>query len=69
MNLNKEGTDTVGEGDGGLNYMYGFLSFLLAISYGWVWRKTTRVTVSALTHAMVNFMWFYLFPCAFDADE
>jgi len=43
------------------NYLYFAFAFLTALAYGWVWRKTTRVTISALTHALVNFSWVTLF--------
>eukprot|EP00008_Paramoeba_atlantica_P000679 CAMPEP_0201505380 /NCGR_PEP_ID=MMETSP0151_2-20130828/85730_1 /ASSEMBLY_ACC=CAM_ASM_000257 /TAXON_ID=200890 /ORGANISM="Paramoeba atlantica, Strain 621/1 / CCAP 1560/9" /LENGTH=160 /DNA_ID=CAMNT_0047899231 /DNA_START=937 /DNA_END=1419 /DNA_ORIENTATION=+ len=43
------------------NVRYAVVSFFLALSYGWVWRKTSKVTASALTHALFNLSWYIMF--------
>jgi hypothetical protein len=45
------------------NFLYFVIVFLSALAYGWVWRKTSRVTMSSLTHALFNAFWFALFCC------
>jgi membrane protease YdiL (CAAX protease family) len=39
------------------NWPYVFLTTLGGLAYGWVWRKTGKITASALTHTLVNFTW------------
>ncbi len=39
------------------NWAYMLMATLAGLAYGWVWWKSGRVTVSALTHMAVNFMW------------
>lgn len=39
------------------NWPYVFLATLGGLAYGWVWRKTGKITASALTHTLVNFTW------------
>mmetsp|Transcript_9707 Transcript_9707/g.27259 ORF Transcript_9707/g.27259 Transcript_9707/m.27259 type:complete len:448 (+) Transcript_9707:189-1532(+) len=58
-----------GEGGSFPNFSYFVVAFLAALAYGWVWRKTTRVTVSAVTHAIFAFLWFSLFCNCADPSE
>jgi membrane protease YdiL (CAAX protease family) len=39
------------------NWPYVFMATLAGLAYTWAWRSTGKVTVSALTHALVNFTW------------
>jgi membrane protease YdiL (CAAX protease family) len=39
------------------NWPYVFLATLGGLAYGWVWRKSGKITASALTHTLVNFTW------------
>jgi membrane protease YdiL (CAAX protease family) len=43
------------------NWAYVGMAMLAGLAYGWVWRRTKKVTLSALTHALVNLMWGMLF--------
>ena len=43
------------------NYLYICLAFIAGLGYMWVWKKTGKITVSALTHALVNATWVTLF--------
>ncbi len=39
------------------NWMYVAMATLAGLAYGWTWRKTGKITVAALVHATVNFVW------------
>ena len=39
---------------------YAFLAFLAGLAYGWTYRRTGRITASALTHAAVDWTWVVL---------
>lgn len=39
------------------NYAYVLMAGLAGTAYGWVWLVTRKVTVSALTHLAVNWIW------------
>ena len=39
------------------NWRYGLLAALAGVAYGWVWRRTRKITASALTHALVDLAW------------
>jgi len=43
------------------NWAYVFMATMAGLSYGWVWRKTHKVTASAFTHMLVNLFWGLLF--------
>jgi hypothetical protein len=43
------------------NWAYAIMASLAGLSYGWVWMRTDKVTASAITHALVNFMWWIVF--------
>ncbi len=43
------------------NWAYVLMASLAGLVYGWVWQRTGKVTVSALTHMLVNLMWGILF--------
>jgi len=33
------------------------MATLAGLAYGWTWRKTGKITASAVVHATVNFVW------------
>ena len=39
------------------NWMYVAMATLAGLAYGWTWRKTGKITASAVVHALVNFVW------------
>lgn len=39
------------------NWAYVAMATLAGLAYGWVWRRTKKVTASAVTHALVNLVW------------
>ncbi|MFQ5400622.1 MAG: type II CAAX prenyl endopeptidase Rce1 family protein [Anaerolineae bacterium] len=39
------------------NWMYVLMASLAGLAYGWTWRKTGKITASAVVHATVNFLW------------
>jgi len=43
------------------NWAYVLMATLAGLVYGWVWRRSKKVTVSALTHMLVNLMWSIVF--------
>lgn len=43
------------------NYPYVMMASLAGVAYGWVWRKSGKITASAITHTLVNFIWSVLF--------
>jgi membrane protease YdiL (CAAX protease family) len=44
------------------NWAYVLMATLAGMAYGWVWRRTGKVTASALAHMAVNLAWSVLFP-------
>ncbi|MBM4055537.1 MAG: CPBP family intramembrane metalloprotease [Planctomycetes bacterium] len=43
------------------NWPYVLMATVAGICYGWIWIKTKKVTVSAITHMLVNLIWYVLF--------
>jgi membrane protease YdiL (CAAX protease family) len=43
------------------NWAYALMATFAGLAYGWVWARTRKVTVSALTHMAVNLTWFLVF--------
>jgi membrane protease YdiL (CAAX protease family) len=43
------------------NWAYVLVATLAGLAYGWVWMRTKKVTVSALTHMLVNLIWGIVF--------
>jgi membrane protease YdiL (CAAX protease family) len=43
------------------NWAYVLMASLAGVVYGWVWQRTNKVTVSAITHALVNLVWGIVF--------
>lgn len=43
------------------NWPYVLMASVAGVSYGWIWMKTKKVTVSAITHMVVNLIWYLLF--------
>jgi hypothetical protein len=39
------------------NWAYVLMATLAGLAYGWVWNRTRKVTVSAITHMLVNLIW------------
>jgi len=39
------------------NWAYVVMATLAGLAYGWVWRRTKKVTTSAITHMLVNLVW------------
>lgn len=39
------------------NWMYAVMAALAGVAYGWTWRRTGKITASAVVHATVNFVW------------
>lgn len=39
------------------NGVYAVVATLAGLAYGYVWRRTGKITASAITHALVNFIW------------
>lgn len=39
------------------NVMYAGVATLAGLAYGFVWRRTGKITASAVTHALVNLIW------------
>jgi len=39
------------------NWAYVLMATLAGLAYGWVWQRTRKVTVSAITHMLVNLVW------------
>jgi membrane protease YdiL (CAAX protease family) len=39
------------------NWMYAIMASLAGLAYGWTWRKTGKITASAVVHATVNYVW------------
>jgi len=40
------------------NFMYMLMASLAGLAYGWTWRKSNKITVSAFVHAAVDFIWY-----------
>jgi hypothetical protein len=43
------------------NWAYALIATMAGLAYGWVWLKTKKITSSAVTHALVNFVWGHFF--------
>lgn len=43
------------------NWGYVLMASMAGLAYGWVWNKTRKVTVSAITHMLVNLIWGVVF--------
>jgi membrane protease YdiL (CAAX protease family) len=43
------------------NWLNAVIATLAGLAYGVVWQRTGKITASALTHALVNFIWALLF--------
>lgn len=43
------------------NWGYVMMASLAGLVYGWVWKRTRRVTASAITHMLVNLIWATIF--------
>jgi membrane protease YdiL (CAAX protease family) len=43
------------------NWPYGVLATMAGLAYGWVWRRTGKITASALLHAVVDLTWVWAF--------
>jgi membrane protease YdiL (CAAX protease family) len=43
------------------NYAYVVMASIAGVAYGWVWRRSGKITASAITHTLVNFIWSVLF--------
>ncbi len=39
------------------NWMYALMATLAGLAYGWTWRRTGKITASALVHSTVNLFW------------
>jgi membrane protease YdiL (CAAX protease family) len=39
------------------NWPYVFMATLAGLAYAWAWRRTDKITASALTHTLVNSVW------------
>ncbi len=39
------------------NWPYVLMATLAGLAYGWAWRRSEKITASALTHTLVNFTW------------
>jgi uncharacterized protein len=49
--------DNATKGYPGPNFAYMLMAALAGLAYGWVWRKTGKITSAALTHALVDWIW------------
>ncbi len=43
------------------NWMYVIMATIAGLAYGYVYHRTKKVTASAITHALVNFVWGIVF--------
>ncbi|HIQ08249.1 MAG TPA: CPBP family intramembrane metalloprotease [Anaerolineaceae bacterium] len=43
------------------NAAYALMATLAGLAYGWVWRRSGKITAAALTHALVDWLWWLLF--------
>jgi CAAX protease family protein len=43
------------------DWRYVILATFAGLAYGWVYRRTRRITASAITHALVDWIWILLF--------
>jgi hypothetical protein len=43
------------------NWMYVLMATIAGLAYGYVYHRTKKVTASAITHALVNFVWGIVF--------
>lgn len=42
------------------NWTYALLAALAGLAYGWVWQRRGKVTAAAITHALVDWLWWLL---------
>jgi len=43
------------------NLPYVIMATIAGLAYGWAWRKSEKITASAITHTLVNFVWGVVF--------
>ena len=43
------------------NWPYVVMAAIAGLAYGWTWQQTNKITASALTHTLVNFIWSIVF--------
>lgn len=43
------------------NWPYVIMATLAGLAYGWTWRRRSKITASAVTHTLVNFIWGVVF--------
>ncbi|MGE5222552.1 MAG: type II CAAX prenyl endopeptidase Rce1 family protein [Omnitrophica WOR_2 bacterium] len=43
------------------NWPYVIMATLAGLTYGWTWRSRGKITASAITHTLVNFIWGVVF--------
>ena len=43
------------------NWPYVIMATLAGLAYGWAWRRSGKITGSAITHTLVNFIWGVVF--------
>ncbi len=43
------------------NWSYVVMATFAGVAYGWTWQKSGKITGSAITHTLVNFVWRVLF--------
>lgn len=43
------------------NWSYVLMATVAGLAYGWVWKRTQKVTASAITHMLVNLIWGVVF--------
>lgn len=43
------------------NWPYVAMATLAGLAYGWTWQRSNKITASALTHTLVNFIWSVVF--------
>ncbi len=43
------------------NFAYMLMATLAGLAYGWVWRRTGKITAAAVTHALVDWLWGVVF--------
>lgn len=43
------------------NWAYVLMATLAGLSYGWVWMRSKKIVASAITHMLVNLIWYVVF--------
>lgn len=43
------------------NWPYVVMATFAGLAYGWTWQRSNKITASALTHTLVNFIWSIVF--------